>query len=156
MTLVVHELGLVTSFLDGRVRQEIRVGDNDLEVGAIRPHLYKHLAPAGSVYLRITDENGGKIADSDSVTITSLSAENYWHGKVRFLISAALRRRTTYFVELKSTGYTYAAGAFVGWCNDYDLRNIHPASYDTARGASAPLAMEVWTYGQVKNGEYPK
>lgn len=156
MTLVIHELGLVTSFLDGRVRQEILVHDDDLQIGAIRPHLYKHLAPSGSVYLRITDENGKKIADSDSVTITSISSENYWHGKVRFLISAALRRRTTYYVELKSSGYSYDPAAFVGWCNDYDLRNIHPASYDTARGASAPLAMEVWTYDQVKKGVYPK
>ena len=156
MTLVVHELGLTTNFGGGVARQEITVLDTDLHVGAIRPHLYKHLAPAGSVYLRITDTNGNKIADSDSVTITSLSAENYWHGKVRFLISAALRRRTTYFVELKSTGYTYGGAAHVGWCNDYDLRNIHPASYANARGMSAPLAMEVWTYDQVKKGVYPK
>lgn len=155
MTLVAFELGLVASHNDGRVRQLIRVGDEDLEIFAIRPHLFKHLAPAGDVFVRVTDLNGEKIADSENLTITSISGANYFHGKVRFLLTASLRRRTQYYFELKSSGYTYDPAAFVAWCNDYDLRNIHSADYSYANGISAPLAFELWTYSQVKKGVYP-
>jgi hypothetical protein len=137
MQIVVHEL--VTE-----VKQRILVGSKPKMLYAIQPYLYRHLSPAGSLYLQIQDTNGNMIANSETIAISSLPAGNYWHGFFRFLISAALKANTEYYVSLKSTGYTYGAGAYVGWCNAFEFKNAFPASYGGASGFSAPLAMRIW------------
>lgn len=115
MNLCVSELGITGTYENGRCRQRFTVGDRNLEIYAIRPHLYKHLAPAGSLYLQLQDENGGKIKDSETIAISAISSASYFHGMVRFLVVASLRKETTYFLELKGSGYTYGAGAHVAW-----------------------------------------
>lgn len=147
MKILVHELR-------DTLRQKITVGTKALMLHAIRPHIYKHGSPAGSLYLQIQDADGKKIADSAAVTLASISSVNYFHGYVRFLISVPLMAGTSYHVALKSTGYTYGGSAFVGWCNDYDLRKVD-ATYTnvSTRGRSAPLDMEFWTYTQLLRGQ---
>lgn len=155
--LVVHELGLTGSFGNTELKQLITIGARDLLVFAIRPHLYKHLAPAGTIYLQVQDTNGKKIKDSESVTITDISASNYFHGMVKFEIDVALKKNTQYYVALKSGGgYSYASNAFVGWCNDYDLRRVE-TDYTTPStvGVNSPLGMEIWVRKQITKGVYP-
>ena len=116
MKILVHELGLTGTYDDGRRRQRITVGDKRMDMTAIRLHLYKHLAPAGSLYVQLQDSNGVKIKDSDSVTIASISSLNYFHGMVTFDLEVSLRRNTVYWFELLSSGgYSYAAGAHIAW-----------------------------------------
>lgn len=158
--LVVFELGLTGLFGNTELRQLITIGDDDLDVYAIRPHLYKHLAPAGSVLMQIQDANQKKIKNTDTIALSAIASgagsESFYHGYVRFLIDIRLRRNTQYYLSLQSTGYTYGAGAFVGWCNDFSLRKAQPDSYvATSNGVSAPLDFEIWGRRQVIKGVYP-
>lgn len=156
--LVVHELGVTGAFGNTELAQPITVGSEDLLVYAIRPHLYKHLAPAGSLYIQVQDSNGKKIKDSETVAISAITAVsgNYFHGVVKFEIDVALKKETQYRIALKSTGYTYNVNAFIGWCNDYDLRRVE-TNFTTPStvGVNAPLGMEIWTRKKIIKGVYP-
>lgn len=118
--LLVHELGITGGYNNGLVRQCFTVGETRMDITAVRFHLYKHLAPAGSVYVQLQDIGGAKIKDSEVITLASISAANYFHGIVRFLLPASLARRTTYCLELKGVGYTYGAGAHIAGVQERD------------------------------------
>lgn len=156
MNLVVFELGVSNPFGTSQVKQLITVGSRDLPLYAIRPHLYKHLAPAGSLYLEVQDANERKIKVSETLAISAIGSGNYWHGYVRFLIDLSLKANTQYYLALRSTGYTYGASAFVGWCNDFDSTKV-PRGYSTPSsvGVNAPLDLELWTRRKITKGAYP-
>lgn len=141
MDLVVHELKTI-------LFQEIRVEQKPLQLNAIRPHLYRHLNPAGTLYLELRDEFHNVIETSASLAISAIPSGNYFHGYIRFLMSTNLRANTVYNVVLKSTGYTFSESAFIGWCNDYDLRKSE-ATYPGNTGVGAALDMEFWTTDHV-------
>jgi hypothetical protein len=135
MKLVVHEL--VTE-----LKQKI-TATVDQNVYSIRPHLYKNLAPAGSLTIEVRDENDLLIAESSSLSIGSIPSGNYYHGYVEFMIDCQMKANTDYYVALVPNGYTFSDSAFIGWCNDFDLSKY--ASDDVlAIGANAPLDMEIW------------
>ena len=73
-SLVVHELGLTGAFGNTELKQLITVDDRDLDIVHIRPHLYRHLSPTGSLYMQVQDTNGKKIVDSAAVSIAALKA----------------------------------------------------------------------------------
>lgn len=142
MKLVVHELKS-----DGLI-QVITVGHQSLDVTAIRPYLYFHNEASGSLKLQITDENESVVAESAELTIdeikTAISSQGFDHGYLRFYIAAHLRKNTTYGVRLVGTnGYTFAEGAYVGWCNDFDFR-IVDALWSPNVGTNGALLMELW------------
>lgn len=137
MILVVHELVTV-------LKQEINLLDKDLLVHAIRPHIYRHNSPTGSLHLEIWDENEKTIAQSSSVAIASIGTAAYFHGYVEFPFVEPLKAGSTYWVALKATGgYSFSESAYIGWCNDYDLRKVD-ADYTPNEGVSAALDMEFW------------
>lgn len=139
MKLVVHELV-------NTLYQEITVGAKSIRLHAVRPHLYRHLSPAGSVAVQIWDTNGRIVAASDAVSIASIGSGNYWHGCHRFLVTAQLKENTVYRVALvASGGYSFAEAAYAGWCNEYDMPK-GTASYSPSTGLSAPLDLELWEY----------
>lgn len=113
--ILVHELGLTGTYDDGRRRQRILVKDANQHITAVRLHIYKHGSPAGSLYVQLQDASGNKMKDSDAVTIASLSSLSYFHGMVKFSITASLKRNTAYWLELKGSGYSYGANAHVAW-----------------------------------------
>lgn len=154
MNLNVFELGITGSFGNTQLRQLI-TPTRDVRAAYIRAHLFKHLAPAGSVYIQIQDANGRKIKDSNSVTITDITAQNYYHGYVRFALEFTFKAERTYYLALKSSGYSYSAIAFIGWCNGFDLKK-YGTSYTTPSivGVNAPLDFDVWEYKTVSKGEY--
>lgn len=139
MRILVHELNVAT------VRQKITPTEN-LLVYAMRPYLFRWLAPAGTVFLRVTDADGRKIKDSEAITISSIGTGNYWHGYQKFLIDVALKADESYYVKLMSSGYTYGALAYVGWVSSHSLNNAFASSYSGANGQTAPLGLQLWSY----------
>lgn len=125
------------------LKQLMTVGDEHIDVTNIRPHIYKHLAPAGSLSIEIRDTNNRVIATSNSVTITDISGSNYFHGYVKFDINAHLKSGESYYIALKSSGYTFSEAAWVGWCTDYDLRK-YDADYSQATGFCSAMDLEIW------------
>jgi len=147
MKLNVHELQAAG------LMQRFTVGSNPLDVYAIRPHLYKHLSPAGSLYMEIRSDGGSLLSTSETLTISSIhsngfASANYGHGDIRFYTSARLAANTTYQLWLKSTGYTYANSAFIGWCNDFDLRKIDK----DFTGPASALLFDLFTYQYLTKG----
>lgn len=153
MDVVVHEVDETV----GLPTQKITVGAKPIMVYALRPYIFKWLAPAGTVYMQIQDVNRRKIVDSESITITAISAQNYFHGYYRFLTSAHLRANTNYYIAMKTSGYTYNSNAFVGWANSFALGNTFEASYDDtglgATGIDAPLGLQIWAYKFTQKGD---
>lgn len=154
MKLLVEELGRTLSI----IKQKITVGDRDIVIKAIRPHLYKHLNPTGNLILYIYDAAGSTLlATSETLSMTTIhttgfSSANYGHGDVRFYINAVLLKNTSYQVWLGSSGgYTYSASAFYGWCNDWDLAKVNK-DYTPASDFQSAFLMEFWEYRRVEKG----
>lgn len=137
MKLVVIELG-------NSLVQTVAVGSKSIQLYAIRPHLYRHNLPTGSLTVQVQDALGNVINLSDTISISSIGSGTYWHGYQRFLISTMLQKNTTYQIALvASGGYTFSESAYVGWCNDFDLRKV-PANFTPNFGTNAALDMEFW------------
>lgn len=122
---------------------------------AVRPHLYVHLNPAGSLIMQLRDSAGTTLlATSDTVAISTITGSNYFHGYVRFDLNYGLMADTTYTFRLTSSGYTYNVNSFVGWCNDFDLRKYSVANaIAPAEGYSAPFDMELWEIKTIQKGD---
>ena len=147
MQLIMHEV--VTT-----VAQKITIGANNLNIYAIRPHIYKALSPGGNVYLEIRDENFKLVAASDAVAVSAISLSNYFHGYVKFLCEASLTANTDYYVYMKTNGgYTFSNTNFIAWCNAFDLSKVD-ADYTPVTGLNAPLDLELWGYKDTIKGFY--
>jgi len=152
MDLIVFELGLTGSFGNTQLSQQVRIANRDMQLEAIRPHLYVENTPAGSLFMEVQDANNKTIATSNVVSIGSIDGgATYFHGYIRFDIKVGLRQSALYNVALKHTGYTYNASSFVGWCNDFDLKKV-TANVPSPVGVSSPLDMELWERKQVMRG----
>jgi hypothetical protein len=135
--LCVHEL------TGSGLTQEL-IADRNVNVVAIRPHIYKHNAPAGTLKVKILDASDVEIAESDAVTITNISGQPFYHGYVRFYINAYLKRDETYKIKLVGEGgYSFNESAYVGWCNDYDSAK-YDTDYVVAHAVVRPLDLEIW------------
>jgi hypothetical protein len=143
MKLLVHELKTT-------LKQQFQPTEN-LDVLYVRPHLYKHNSPSGSLKIQILGESEELIKESSLITISSISSANYFHGYIRFEITVPLRSSNTYYMALASSGYSFAEGAYIGWCNDYDLRKVS-ATYTPSVGYSAALDFELWTKNTLTRG----
>lgn len=134
---------LIVGELINSVQQEIEVTEN-LNVVAIRPHLYRHGNPAGSLKLQILDSNEKLITESETVDISDIGTLTYFHGYVRFNVNVALKSGSLYWVRLVGNGYTFNESAYVGWCNDYDLQKVD-RTYTPNGDWQAALDLEIWT-----------
>ena len=148
MELIVHEMTGDT------LSQKITVGSSNKFLYAVRPHILKYGNPSGSLYFLIADSAGKAIFSSDLITISSISASDYFHGYVRFLVSLGLRASTTYTFQLIGSGYTFSESAYIGWCNDYDLRKYDTDYSSAPSPADGALDMEIWTRELVEKGVY--
>jgi hypothetical protein len=142
MILQVHEL-------ETELKQKFRAVDN-VNMYGVRLHLYRHLLPVGSLFVELRNSNNVLIKTSEVIDIADIpQTEDYFHGYIRFLISHPLREGLEYFLALKSTGYSFSESAFIGWCNDFDLRRVR-SNYAPNAGISAPLGFELWAYELTK------
>lgn len=139
MELVVQELG---TSLEQKFEASF-----DATITAIRPRLYLEGSPTGGVQLEIYDSPGTTlIATSNENLFSSMKTLTYAHKRYRFDVGFPVESGTEYTVRLVGTsGYTYGATDFVGWCQDFDFR-VYPVK-DTVTpgtGTSSPFEMEIW------------
>jgi len=148
MNLIVHEL---TSEV---LEQSLTTGNDPVQLEAVRPHLYKHNNPAGNLYVELRNSSGALLKTSSAVSVQSITdiSNAYFHGYVRFNLKAGLLPNTTYLLRLVSSGYAFSESAYVGWCNDYDLRK-YDVDYIPSGNTIAPLDIEAWEMKQVRKGE---
>ena len=140
MTLLVHEI--YTS-----VYQSVRPTKN-INIGAIRPHLYIHNVPTGNLKVQICESDGTLLVESPTTNISTISAGNEYHGYVTFYVDAMLLKNTDYLIYVVSGGgYSFNNSAYVGVCNDYDLRKYQP-NYTVNHPRFAPLDLEIWSLSQ--------
>lgn len=118
--------------------------DEKMFVIAIRPHLYIHGAPIGTVKVQIQDTNGLVVAESNALTITSLKAQSYAHGYFKFDIAANLTDESSYRIAIVcGGGYSFSESAYVGVCRDWD-NTKSTLGYASTGAFSAPLDIEIW------------
>lgn len=146
MKLLVHEL--MTT-----LEQQVTTNHRNILIEAIRPHIYKHANPSGSLSIKLKDLNDQTIASSNTLTIstihtTGFSSATYGHGYIKFDIDAFLRKETTYKIVLEASGYTFSESAYIGWCNGFDLGK-YDSTYSPNVGFSAALDLEIWERKQV-------
>lgn len=149
MNLILEELGLLGSTL----QQKITVGERPVIVKHIRPHIYKHGTPAGSLKVQILDGSLTVIAESALVTVASITAisNTYYHGYIQFDVDCGMQANQSYWIRLASTGYTYAANNFIGWCKDFDLKK-YDWSYSPNAGGQSSFDVEIWENKNVVKG----
>lgn len=137
MKLLIHELSTT-------LRQKITIGDQNILCVAVRPYLYKHGSPAGTLTVNVLDSSLVEIASSDPVTITNISAIAYFHGLVKFDIEVGLTKNTDYWIELEAGGgYSFSESAYVGWNHGFDL-GIVDEDYSPSSGLNSPFIAELW------------
>jgi len=145
-TLIVEELGLDAAT---ELKQSM-TATKDLLIKNIRPHLYRHNTAAGSVIVDIRDTaSGDTIATSNTLAISSLiitggSGLAFVHAYFNFAINANIKDGANFDIVLKSSGYTFAEGSYVGWCKDFDLRK-YTAGYSPNKGFRSAFDLEIWT-----------
>lgn len=144
MILLVHELST------NGLKQELNILEN-LNVLSVRPHLYKHNNPSGSLKLQLLDENEKKISESSSILISDISNSSYFHGYVRFNCNWQLRDGVNYFIKLVGVGYSFNESSYIGWCSDYDLRKVN-ADYSPNDSFHSALDLELWAKTKIKRG----
>lgn len=140
MILLVRELVTV-------IDQDFEAPEDNVVLYSIRPHLYRHNFPAGSLKIQLLDENKKLIGESNSVLIADLDLDtapnDFFHGYVRFLLNVPLKGGQIYFVRLKPSGYTFNELAYIGWCNDYDLQR-YDRNYTPSASTQAAMDLEFW------------
>ncbi len=142
MRLVVHELGA-----SGLI-QEVRPSKNVLAV-AIRPHLYRHNFATGNLKIQVLDASDVLLAESDTVEIEDITIDadnplDYFHGFIKFDVSVGMKKDTLYKIKLVGGGgYTFGAGAYIGWCNAHE-NGHYSADYVPTNDLFEALEMEIW------------
>lgn len=148
---------LIEELLTGEeLKQEILVGDNNINTVYIRAHLYKHGHPPGGMTIQVRDLNDKLIGESSTVTVadidTDISSVDFFHGDVRFSITTPLRASTGYYIVLKANGsyvFNETAGGstgYIGLSKDYDLRKVD-ADYTPSVGVESAFLLDIWSRG---------
>jgi hypothetical protein len=137
MKFVVQEL------MSSAIEQDFTPSNNTI-VEAIRPHIYRHNMPSGSLQLAIYDSSNTLIATSDTVSISAIGILAFYHGYIRFDINAYLQEGQLYKMKLSSSGgYSFSESAYCGWVNGLDLGKYPPSSVP-ADSWHYPLDYEIW------------
>jgi hypothetical protein len=137
MKLVVQELST------GGIDQIVTPEKNTI-VEAIRPHLYRHNFPTGSLKLQIIDATSTVIAESETINISIIALADFFHGYVRFFVNAYLEKDQPYTIRLLGIGgYVFDESAYCGWCNGFDLEK-YPMDAVPANTFRYPFDLEIW------------
>lgn len=122
-----------------------------INVEAIRPLLYKHRSPAGSIFIEI-EQNSVVIATSTAVTSAIIEANsdsttiNFTHGAWRFDFGANINiEEGDFIIRMTSSGYTFTDSAYFGWHKPHDNITI-TIDYDTSQlqDEGNPFGLEIW------------
>jgi hypothetical protein len=124
---------------------QIFIPTSKVHVSYLRPHLYIKNLPAGSLKVQICTEDGTLISQSDPIEISSITDATYFHGYVRFQISAFLQVNSRYLFKVVGvSGYSFSESAFCGVVRDYDLQR-YPRSEEITHPVYAALDFEAWS-----------
>lgn len=135
---------LIVKLLESHLTQ-VLIPKKTVNVGAVRPHIYLHNNPEGSLKVQILTEDDVLISESDEIEISQITSAPEYHGYVTFNVSASLLKGTRYkFSVVAANGYEFSELSYCAVCNDYDLRK-----YDTTtpvvHSTVAPLDLEIWS-----------
>lgn len=115
-----------------------RVKDRPIFMDHVKVHIYKHLAPAGTIRMQLCDRNNVIVLAYADVIISTISSANYFHGMVKFELKYPLAANTEYYLVMGTAGgYAYDPNAFIGWVLADSLQN-------NSGGAAASLHYEIW------------
>lgn len=131
--------------------QRFITGSKEIAMTHVRPYLYKHGSPAGTVKVQILDSSQVLIKETSTLTITDISTATYFHGFVRFELEMGLARETSYYCKLVTSGYSFAEANHLGWCRDYDLRVVD-ASYTPSDGLNSAFLFQMFEQANVVKG----
>jgi hypothetical protein len=131
--------------LETELSQRVKA-DKITQVTYIRPHLYLHNIPSGSVKLQIWDSSGStQIAQSDTIQFSNITTSNEYHGYVRFSINALLNKDTYYLMKIVSSGgYTFDESAYCAVCRDLGFKKYEYSVPATAV-KNVPLDLEIYS-----------
>jgi hypothetical protein len=129
------------------LKQKLTATENDV-ITALRPHLYIHNSPAGSLRMDIYDSaDTTLLKSSETIAISTLKTLAFAHGYFRFNVSWGLVDVTQYTIRLVSTGYTFATSAYVGWVKDVgdsDYRKYAATYSGNTIGYNSAFDLEIW------------
>jgi len=149
--LTIHELGNEEAEFE-----QVLTLEKDILINAIRPYIYKHNSPAGTIRMAIW-KNAAEIAYGE---LTSTEMENldddlanfdFAHGHMRFDLNRFVRlRKGEYTIKMSSTGYTFSESAYFGWVKAHeDIRySINGVSQNAFEN---PYTVELWRNEDAKN-----
>jgi hypothetical protein len=137
MKLIVHEL-------TGAGLEQIVTPTKNTIVVAVRPHLYRHNFATGSLKVQVLTEGDVLINESETVDIADIGEMDFFHGYVRFDVSAYLAKDTAYKIKLVGgDGYTFDDSAYCGWANGFDLQK-YPTNEAPSNSFEYPFDLEIW------------
>lgn len=134
---------LVIVDCNNSVYQSIRT-TRHIDLVALRPRLYLHGSPSGTIKVAVQNSSGLTIAESSDQTITDLKTNTYAHGYYRFYITASLVKDEDYrFCVICGGGYSFSESAYVGVCTDWDSTKSQ-LDYTPSSAFEYPLDFEAW------------
>ena len=140
-TLVIDELRTT-------LEQDFQVA-NRIQINTVRPMLYIHNAPAGSV--TVTLKKGSTILSSATLSIANIismaSLSNFTWGTFSFYLDedVVLHPDTDYTLELSSSGYSYSESSYIGMVKPHE--NPKNTFEDTAINSyENAFGFELWGY----------
>jgi len=135
---------LMVSELTASNIDQVVTPEKNTIVEAIRPHLYRHNMPTGSLKLQIRTAADALVAESEVINISDIGSLSYFHGYIRFYINAYLQKNVPYTIRLIGQGgYTFTESAYIGWCGGFDLGK-YPVPTVIAESFNQPLDLEIW------------
>lgn len=113
---------------------------------AIRPHLYIHGSPSGTVKVQILDSNDRLVIESSTIALNSstLKTLDYAHKYYKFDLNANLSADVSYKIAVVcGGGYSFSESAYVGVCLDWDNTKTS-TGYTPDNDFEKPLDIEIW------------
>jgi len=122
---------------------------NGMSLTAVRPYIYKHLNPSGSLLLEV--KSGATVLTSKTILISEIItnvASNYFHGFYTFTLDNEIFLTPgTYTIDITgSGGYTFSELAFIGWVRDYNDLIYSVDNDTTSKDIQKPLTFQLWGY----------
>lgn len=148
-TAVVREL-----LSSGATLEQFFLVKKRIHVKDLRLRLWKSQTPSGTFTMKIKDDGGNQVLTKNFTaaninTQWSTANNSYAYGGYNFGLTtqAVLLENKTYSIELSSSGYTYAAGNFLGWVKSHEFhenefKDVIPSFLDY------PMSFLIWGFSQ--------